>query len=42
MTEREIIERLKDLRSQNDKSIKKTEEEIALLNDRKKRWMVLS
>ena len=40
MTEREIIERLKDLRSQNDKSIKKTEEEIALLNDRKKRWMV--
>lgn len=40
MTEREIIERLKDLRSQNDKSEKKTEEEIKFLNDRKKRWMV--
>ena len=32
MTEREIIERLKDLRSQNDKSEKKTEEEIKFLN----------
>jgi hypothetical protein len=40
MTEREIIERIKTLRSQNIVAIKKSEAQIEEENNRKKRWVV--